>query len=238
MTDTFVQNAGDQSAPQGQNDLPSGDQQQAGGEGNVDTHNPEYQIQVMQKRLADKDEFIKTLESENQKTREMYASLAERATNLDQINEVLDRSEQDVNSQDTSLDEDALVGKVIDNLNKKQTEQKMQQNYETVLQRLNNEFGEQHIEAKVQEAAQTNGLSVSDMLETARKSPQAFYKLVGLEGQRQVRTPTPTHSSVTTPTETGEKDFAYYSRLMRDNPREYFKPETQREFRKLFQQQD
>lgn len=238
MTDTFIK-PDDQTGKEDLNNLPAGDHTPAGGEDTQDTRSPEYQIQVMQKRLNDKDEFISTLKEENQKTREMYASLEERLNNLDKISEVLDRGqEQDVNSQVTSLDEDELVGKVIDNLNKKQTEQKMESNYNSVVDRLSNEFGEQHIESKVQEAAQQNGLSVKDMVETARKSPQAFYKLMGLEQRTNIQTPSPTRSTITAPIDTNEKDFAYYSRLMRENPREYFKPETQREFRKLFQKKE
>lgn len=240
MTDTFVKegeteqttntDAGFQSADQG-----------TGGEGNgVDTQSPEYQIQVMQKRLSDKDEHIKTLESENQQTREMYATLEERMQNLSKIEEVLKKQgqeTQDVSNQDTGLDEDALVGKVIENLNQKQTEQKMEQNYQTVLNRLKQEYGEQYVEEKVAEVANANGLSIDDMVTTARKSPQAFYRIAGLatdNTQQRAGSPAPTRGSQTPPPNNNERDFAFYARLMRENPREYWKPETQREFRKLF----
>jgi hypothetical protein len=203
-----------------------------------DTHSTEYQLQVMQQRLADKDDFINTLKSENQQSREMYSSLEERMKNLNNIEEVLkNRGTQDVANQDTTgLDEDALVGKVIENLNQKQTKQKMDENYSTVLSRLTQEFGEQHVESKVAEAAKANGLTVDDMVNTARKSPEAFYTLTGLKkGQAQsVGTPPPTRGTQMPPQDNGQKDFAYYSQLMRTNPREYWKADTQREFRKLF----
>lgn len=215
------------------------DQGSAGQEG-VDTHSLEYQVSMMQKRLNDKDEFIKTLEEENRNTREMYASLDERMQNLTKIEEVLNNQNtaQDVGNQDsTGLDEDALVGKVIENLNQKQTEEKMQANFEAAKQRLQSEFGT-HVEEKVTEAAQANGVTYDDMVEMARKSPQAFYKLVGLEANTQQKpsTPNPMRGTQTPPQDNGEKDFAYYARLMRENPREYWKAETQREFRKLFTQ--
>ena len=235
MTDTFMSDVTEQND---QVNLPDADKGQAG-EQDQDTKSPEYQIKVLEKRLNDKDEFINTLKEENQRTREMYASLEERLQNLSKIEEVLTSKgqEQDVGNQDTTgLDEDALVGKVIENLNKKQTEAKMQQNYMTVVERLKAEFGEQNVEEKVQQAAQANGLTVDDMRETARKSPQAFYKLVGIEQTKQTVTPPPMRGSQTPPQETNEKDFAYYARLMRENPREYWKPEVQREFRKLFTQ--
>lgn len=240
MTDTFIQESADNTDQNTDGDLQTGDQPTAGDQGAPDTHSPEYQLQVMQQRLHDKDEFINTLKQENQTTREMYASLEERLQNLSQIEEVLNKQgqQQDVGNQDTGLDEDALVGKVIENLNSRQAEERMQSNYQSVVQRMETEFGRQHIEEKVAEAAQANGLSVDDMRETARKSPQAFYKLLGLEVNQQQRpaTPTPMRGSAQPPQETGEKDAAYYARLMRENPREYWKPETQREFRKLFTQ--
>ena len=237
MTDQerFVQDSNGQNQNTNQ-EFKQGDNQASNTDG-VDTRDPQYQLQVMQQRLSDKDEFINTLKEENQQTREMYASLEERMQNLSNIEEVLNkRNEQDVGNQETTgLDEDALVGKVIENLDKKQAEQAQAQNYNQVLSRLSNEYGE-HIEDKVSEAAQANGLSVEDMRNTARKSPKAFYRLMGLEaGPQRQTTPPPTRGSQTPPQDNQTKDFAYYSNLMRTNPREYWKPETQREFRRLFQ---
>lgn len=240
MTDQNMFTADQQSEHQNTSTgFQNADQGSAGQEG-VDTKDPSYQVQVMQQRLADKDEFINTLKEENQQTREMYASLEERLQNLSKIEEVLNnqKQQQDVGNQDsTGLDEDALVGKVIENLNQKQTEEKMNANFEAAKQRLQSEFGE-HVEEKVSEAAKANGMAYDDMVQMARKSPQAFYKLVGLESnttQRNV-SPNPMRGTTQPPQDNNEKDFAYYSRMMRENPREYWKPEVQREFRKLFTQ--
>ena len=238
MTDqnTFIQDQGEQGSQSFQNT-----DQGSAGQGNQDTHDIGYQVQVMQKRLNDKDEFIKQLQTENQQTREMYASLEERMQNLSKIEEVLNNrfEQQDVSNQDTNLDEDALVGKVIETFKSKEAEQRMQNNYNTVLERMRNEIGEEHIESKVAEAAQSNGLSVDDMVNLAKKSPSAFYRMVGMEApaQQSVGTPTPMRGTQTAPQETNQKDFAYYSKLMRENPAEYWKPQTQQEFRKLFNQQ-
>lgn len=213
--------------------------QTGGDQAAPDTHSPEHQLSVLQKRLNDSQDYIKNLESENQQTREMYASAEERLKNMGKIEEVLNqRNAQDVgNQENTGLDEDALVGKVIENLNKKQTEEAQQKNYNNVLNKLSAEFGEQYVEDKVSEAARSNGLTVDDMVSTARKSPDAFYTLMGMKRNTQqgVQTPTPTRGTQQPPQDSNTKDFAYYSNLMRTNPREYWKAETQREFRKLFQ---
>lgn len=238
MTDQFIDTAAD-NADNTNTDLQNTDQSAAGSEGGVDTHSPEYQLSILQKRLQDKDEFINTLKEEGQSYREMVAQMDERLKNMEQISEVLNKSgqEQDVSNQDTNLDEDALVGKVIENLSKQEAEKRMEANWNTVVSTVEDKFGKQYVNEKVKQAADANGLSVSDMKETARKSPQAFYKLMGLDGTTR-NSPQPTRSSMAPPEDNNEKDFAYYSRLMRENPREYWKPDTQREFRKLFQKQN
>lgn len=237
MTDTFVKEGTDQAAASTTTSFQTADTAAAGNEG-IDTKSPEYQLQVVQKRLNDKDEFINTLKEENQETRKLYSAMEERLRNMENISDVLKGQQQDVSNQATNLDENDLVGKVIANLNKKQTQELHEKNYNTVLARLDQEFGSQYIEEKVAAAAQANGLSLDDMVQTARKSPTAFYKLVGVNtaDQQRSHTPNPTHGTQTPPAESAEKDFAYYSALMKSNPKEYWKADTQREYRKLFLQ--
>src|SRR5690554_7069518 len=55
-----------------------------------------------------------------------------------------------------------------ENLNQKQTEAKMQQNYQSVLERMKATVGEEHIEGKVSEAAQANGLTVDEDRKSTR----------------------------------------------------------------------
>lgn len=237
MTDQFIDTAtdnADKATTLGNDTDHSADNN---GDSNPDTRSPEYQLSVLQKRMQDKDDFINTLKDEGQSYREMVAQMDERLKNMETISEVLKKSgkEQDVSNQATDLDEDALVGKVIENLSKQKAKEAMDSNWETVVSKVEEQFGKQYVNEKVKEAADLNGLSVSDMKETARKSPQAFYKLMNLDGtQRTV--PQPTRSNMAAPaTNNNERDFSYYSRLMRENPREYWKADTQREFRKLFQ---
>lgn len=234
MTDQFVQTSEDNTDVTAQQEQQGGDQTPTGSEGAPDTKSPEYQLQVMQQRLQDKDAFIETLKSEGQTYREAVANMEERLQNMEKISEVLNKGQQqDVSNQDTGLDEDELVGKVIANLSQREKEQKMESNYTTVVSTLSDKFGSDRVNEKVKQAAEANGLTVEDMINTAKKSPQAFYKLVGVEASQQSFSQ-PTRSTVQAPSDNQEKDLAYYSRLMRENPREYFKPETQREFRKLF----
>lgn len=226
MTDTFVPS---QSAPAKTFDDNSNAD---GGEQNVDTKSTEYQLQVMQQRLADKDAFIEQLKSENQSTREEVASMAERLQNIENISEAL-RNKQDTSNQDTTLDESEIVGKVIESLNAKQTQQTYEQNFAQVQQALVEKYGSDHVDAKVQEAAQANGMTFDSMVDLAKQSPAAFHRLMG--DSQPTQSPTPTHGTVVAPTGTGEvRDKAFFAKMHRENPREFYKPEVQKEFRLLF----
>lgn len=211
------------------------DQTNSNETGSQDTQSTEYQLQMMQKRITDKDEFINTLKEENQATREMVAGLQERLQNMEAISEVLNKGTQDASNQETSLDENVLVGKVIENLNKQKAEETYQSNFQQVNNMLIEQFGEAHANEKVREAAQASGLSYEDMVATAKKSPTAFYKIMGMNSTQTATTPKPTHGTQAAPNiDTSKKDLAYFSRLRRENPREWRKPEVQREFRLLF----
>lgn len=220
--------------------LPEGDSPTAGFSQQADTRSPEYQINVMQQRIKDKDDFIETLKQENQDFRTRISILEEKLQNMEDISEVLSNKgqEQAVSNQDTGLDENELVGKVIESLNQRQTEAARDENFDTVVNTLTEQFGKDNVNSKVQQYAQELGMSVDDMKETARKSPQAFYRLTGIESTKSQapQSPQPTHSNVNSQAmpNTGEKDHSYYMHLMRNNPREFWKPEVQREYRKLF----
>lgn len=233
MTEQFVQgNDNTQQTPQSNAFV---DQATGGETGSQDTRSPEYQIQVMQQRISDKDEFINTLKEENQNTREMVADLQERLQNMEKLSEVLNKGNQDGASQETTLDENVLVGRVIENLNKQKAEQTYQTNFQQVENKLIEAFGANHVNEKVREVADSNGLSYDDMVATAKKSPTAFYRLMGMDAKQVVTTPTPTHGTQAAPDLSNQtKDLAYYAKLRRENPKEWNTPEVQKEFRLLF----
>jgi preprotein translocase subunit SecD len=167
---------------------------------------------------------------------------------MEEVKELLKQSgnqqqQQNGSNQETALDENVVAERVIETLSKKQAEEQMQNNWAQVEARVKEEFGSDAtaINEKMKQIASENGMSVSDMKETARKSPKAFYRLAGLEGQQQTQrtqSPQPTHGSMQAPNNNNEKDLDYYHRLMRENWREYMKPHNQREYRKLLLEQN
>jgi len=247
MTDQFIQQQ-----PTEQNQQPAAEQQQQQGEqfvdpktenqGQPDTRDPAYQVGVLEKRLSDKDAYIQQLQQEAQRAREAALDYEEHKLNTERVSEALDKisSQRGTDQETPTLDEDALVGKIEQRLTQKQKEQQKEQNYNQVQQNLLKQYGDpEKANATVAKAAQESGLSTQQLIDMAKDSPKAFYKLVGIDtsnNQQQAVSPQPSHSnSISDGSETGVvKDRAYFARLRRENPREWRKPEVQREFRKLF----
>lgn len=242
MTDEFIS---DKTSEQNTGDQTGGDNQQNTGEG-VDTKSTEYQLQQLQKRVDDKDAYIQQLENEGKTFRESLQEYEERLKTTEELTKLLEQSGNQAQSggsnQETALDENTVAEKVIETLSKREAEEQMNKNWTEVESRVKQTFGEDanSINEKMRQIAQENGMSVSDMKETARKSPKAFYKLAGIEGATQrPQSPQPTRSSVQgVDYETSNKDLAYYNNLMRTNWREYMKPENQRAYRKLLLEQN
>lgn len=200
--------------------------------GNVDTKSVEHQMTVMQQRLQDKDDFIKQLQGETKELRDTIDTFETRMSNMETISQVLKDKSQGVDSQNTIIDEDALAGKVIKTIQQKESKKIQDANYDQVMGTLTEQFGSNNVQGKVKEVAAAEGLTLDYMAEIARQSPNAFYKLMGLNGQQQHNFAKPTHSTVSTPINTNqEKNVDYYTKMRRENPAEFSRPEIQREYR-------
>lgn len=243
MTDEFIS---DKTSEQNTGGQPQGDNQQGNGEG-VDTKIVEYQLSQLQKRVEDKDAYIKQLENEGKTFRESLDEYEQRLKTTEELTKLLEQSgnqqaQSGGSNQETALDENTVAEKVIQTLSKREAEEQMNKNWAQVESRVMETFGNdaKSINEKMKQIAEDNGMSVSDMKETARKSPKAFYKLAGLEGgQQRPQSPQPSRGSVqNVDYENSQKDLAYYNNLMRTNWREYMKPHNQREYRKLLLEQN
>lgn len=196
--------------------------------------NLQQQIDVMQKRIGDKDSFIDTLKEENQKLREEMTSIATKVESMGSVEDQLKRMEEAKNSnQDTTLDEETLVSKILGTLEAKTTQEVQDKNFKEVSETLVKTYGADKVDDVVRQAAAKVNLKFDDMLELAKKSPKAVYEMVGVTRSAPASaTPSQsTHVGYTTDNQTKEQKLAYFSKLRKDNPKEYFKPETQKAFR-------
>lgn len=199
------------------------------------------QLAVMQKRITDKDTHITTLETENRSLREMVADVQEKLNKLGDVETLLERMQnkpQDDSNRDTALDEETLVSKTLDRIQMLSKEQQQEQNFTTVANRLTKEFGADKVDEKVNQFARENGLTFDEMVDLAKKSPQAVYRMVGLETTKQTSM-SPSHSTIVgygdkTADQVRDQKLAEFAKLRRENPRKYWSSSVQQEFRKLF----
>jgi hypothetical protein len=222
-----------------------------GNAGNVDNNldatgnvEPNYQSQIhgMEKRINDKDTHISTIETENMSLRQQMADAQAKVEQMGSIDEALERMQQqnqNASNQDTALDENALIERTLQAIATQKKQTKSETNFQAVAAELSKTFGADAADDKMRQVAEDNGLALVDMFDLARKSPAAVYKMAGLNVTQNV-TGQPTRSTYAgfndNDNETTAKDakLAEFSKLRRENPREYWKADTQKEFRKLF----
>lgn len=193
----------------------------------------QQQIDIMQKRIGDKDDFIKTLEGENQDLREKMSDIEAKIESMGSVEDALKRMEAAKDSnQDTNLDEDALVSKVLGKMSAKTAKEKADANFKEVSDKLTKLYGADKVNEVVNTAAKENGLSYEDIVSLAERSPTAVYKMLGTD--HKPATPSPSsnsHFEYTDEIQTKEQKLAYFSKLRKEKPEEYYKPETQKAFR-------
>lgn len=195
----------------------------------------QQQIDVMQKRMGDKDDFIGTLQGENQTLRERMADIESKLESMGSVEDALARMDEAKNSnQDTTLDEDTLVSNVLNKLSAKSEKEQADNNFNAVSATLTKTYGADKVDDIVSAAAIENGLSFDDMFELARKSPQAVYRMVGVKQSTGTTNPSrSTNIGTTSDVETKEQKLAYFSKMRRENPADYYKPENQKAFREI-----
>jgi len=202
----------------------------------------QQQMEVMQKRIGDKDTHISTIESENQTLREKLAAIDEKLSKMSTVEEALERiKDSNKSNQDTALDEDTLksvMRGVLPGVMAEQTAaQKAESNFKEVSAQLTKLYGKDKVDETVARIAEENGITFDDMLELARKSPKVVYRMAGVNPSQQAAAGfTPTHGTNTgynDVNETRDDKLAYYAKLRREDPKTYFSPAVQKKFREV-----
>lgn len=185
------------------------------------------------------DQFIERLKQEQAALRKELESrkrLEEVADLLSQqksqSTEGLPPARQD-GDKNATLTPEQLELMLEERLTKREQQQIKDRNISTVKQKLTEAFG-QNYAAKLEQEANTLGVSKEYLTNLAAESPNAFLKLVGLDGrQQQSNLFSPPPSSVNTasfaPNTHGERTQAYYDKLKNTDPRVYWSPKVQNE---------
>lgn len=180
---------------------------------------------------------IANIEQENAELRSQMEELKTSSTSMDTVLEAISQRNQPAETPQTSgpVDEGTLlnmVEQVVDNRSKASIEQANINEADKIAQRA---FGDE-AKAKVAEAAASMGVSLDFLLETAKRSPNAFAKMVGANSPTQEAVKAPTGATTTSSVNSDSfnsgndvRDFTYYNKMRKEDPTRYKSLTTQQE---------
>lgn len=198
--------------------------------------------QVLAKGYANAQEYIKHIEQQNKELNEDLSKKSYVEELLAELRKEKGTPPAGAPSKDNGstepsdqtgqqVSEDALKGLIEQTLTQREQQNTAAQNLETVDQKLKELFGTE-VNRVVDERAKHLGMSKERMKEIASESPTAFLTLIG---EAAVKQPNPMKTgSVNTSADafnqtSGEKNWAYYQKMRREDPHRYRTPQVQRE---------
>lgn len=190
------------------------------------------------KALTEKDRFIAQLQRENAEAREaIQKRINEQSFNdrLERLNARSPDEQQDPPAPQQGREAPAVTvtPETIDKLlDEREAKKKAEANLEVAVHRLKELYGDDY-KRHVAKQAQGLGITTADLTALASRSPDAFFRAIGVEAnQRQVDAfSAPPRPSVTAPATAGsQKNYQYYSKLRQEKGEAwYFTPQVQNE---------
>lgn len=207
------------------------------------------------KAKAHSDAFIERLQREANALRQELNTRAKLEELMDRMSANKD-STGNVNSQGTQTSgengQDGTatknispedIEKVIEaRLAKREQEARIQNNVQTVKTRLQAEFGDNFV-AELDSRTKELGLTREFVQDIAKREPKALFRLLGIDGQNAAQKQqqndifsAPPRASVNTAgfgiTNTGEKKFADFEKIRKEDPARYWSAQVQNELHK------
>jgi hypothetical protein len=198
---------------------------------------PDAPAELLEAKI-NSDLYIKTLERQKDELRIDFMKAQEQIQSSANLQELIDRLNQKTAPEALTPKPDETPGKPepidFDKLFEQKYEQKKRadqelSNFNRVQQKLQERFGH-NAGSVLQEQAQSLGLSKEDVNSLAKKSPDAFFRMLGLDQQKEDLFMAPPRSDVRrdlfAPKAT-KRDWNFYQDLKKKNPTEYWAPKTQ-----------
>ena len=179
----------------------------------------ERQLTEMRSDLSNRMSAEKALEAVNAKAEEIAAQVTRVATP-----EV---------EPTTGLDPEKVEAIVSAALEKSDTEKTHRDNANRINLKLQELYGDQAV-AKVQERANELGMTVDQMVQTAKATPDAFMAMLNPPSNPETNaiSHTQVNSASTAFSNTSERNYAFYDKIRKENPVAYFSPKTQKQMHK------
>ena len=192
-------------------------------------------VEDLARGKLESDKFIEQLQKEQQQLREdltKYSGLEEKLDGLLKAQDKGTGHNQTPKPQE-QVDEPDITKLIEQSLSEREAAKAAQDNFEKSQQAVLEAHGGDAAKAReaIQKRAQELGVTPEYLGEQARQSATAFKALMRIDGKATSPTPNPTqgtHTSVppnVSGPEPGSK--AYFDKLRRDNPKEYYAPAVQ-----------
>lgn len=183
-------------------------------------------IKTLEEQLAQMREDIKKKEYQDQ----VLEQLQNKAADSTAAKTVAPTDNGNTEEQNTTgnLSEEHLKSLVEKTLTQREKDATVQQNLSQVDKSLVDSFGTEAA-AVVKKKAEELGMSMDRLRDIASESPNAFFTLIG-EAPRVQQNPMVQGSVRTEGVNmqvSAERNWAYYQKLRRENPNEYYQPKTQ-----------
>ena len=191
-------------------------------------------VQALARGKAESDSFIETLKHQMDELRQDYNRLTLEARNRESIETMLqnrEAKEQVPQPERTAppptrpdpKDYDAYFDTRI---RQHEARQREEANLNATRDLLRERFGSDY-QTKLRETIDSIGLDAEEVTRLARRSPQAFAKVLGLEQTTQPFQAPPRSTNLTSPPRFAPKrTMAFYEKMKRDNPTEYHSAKT------------
>lgn len=189
----------------------------------------------MEELLAAKvesDLYIKTLEKRQDELKDDYLKQREELLAKAKFDEYLDRMEKVNNSEkitttpvnEEKYDPKAIEEMVLNKIKQSKIDEVQVSNFNTVQSKLKDRFGENY-QTVLKEQQSFLGLSNDDVNALAKKSPEAFFRLMNFQEPKGETFQTPPRSNQRSdnfgPKGQTKRDWNYYQELKKTNPTLY-----------------
>ena len=197
------------------------------------------------KGKAEADRYVKTLEHQKDEIRDMYLSLKEQVDGRAKLEDLIDRIEkgktrdsqtsptiEDIEKPPT-FDPTQLRSMIAAELQQSEVQKREAANYASVQKTLKEKFGPRANEV-LKDKMDTLMIDDAYLVGTAKRSPQAFYSLMGITEQpvqQETMFQAPPRTTIRPTSFAQQNDsnrtLAYYEKLRETNPKAYLDPKIQ-----------
>lgn len=197
------------------------------------------------KAKVESDLHIKTLEREKAELYSEYTKQHDELLAKSKLEELIDRLEKTPRDNQVALpianevkepkyDPAEIEKLVLSKIQETEHKKKELANYSVVETKLKEKFGS-NFSAVLKEQQNTLGLSDSDVNSLAMKSPEAFFRVMGLNNETKDNYLTPPRNNQRNDSfapRVQKRDWAYYQELKKTNPKMYLDPKISSQMEK------